>query len=172
LGTGSYPRRNSLKIPDTRGPYSADIFLNILYYSAGRKLPTDIEIVHQLRTDMGLYETQRLMIRGTIEWAEKLGANVNKAERAMGEVEEIYKEAQGEYAEGEYDAAVLSLGVAMVEAEAALELAFKTKKEAMFYIYAVEWLVTTGTLLISGSIIYTLMIRRRLYREIESTKFR
>ena len=152
-------------------PYSGDVFLNIVYYSTGRKLPTDIDVVHQLRTNLGLYETQRLMIRGTIEWAEKLGANVNKAERALGDVEGIYKRALVEYSEGEYGIAVGSLDEAMMEAELALEIAFKTKQEAMFYIYAVEWLATTGTLMISGSVIYTLMIRRRLYREVETTRY-
>ena len=151
-------------------PYSGDVFLNIIYYSTGRILPTDIEVVHQLRTSLGLYETQRLMIRGTIEWAEKLGANVNRAERAMGEVEEIYRSALGEYSQGEYDSAVTTLEEAMVEAGAALEIAFKTKQEAMFYIYVVEWLATTGTMLLSGSVLYTLMIRRRLYREVGTTR--
>jgi hypothetical protein len=150
--------------------YSGDVFLNIIYHSAGRKLPTDIEVVHQLRTTIGLYQLQRLMIRGTIEWADKLGAKVNKAERALGEVEDIYERALDEYSEGEYDAAASSIEEAMVEAEIALGVAFKTKKEAMLYIYAVEWLVTTGTLLASSSIIYTLMIRRRLYREVETTR--
>jgi hypothetical protein len=150
--------------------YSGDVFLNIVYHSAGRRLPTDIEVVHELRTTIGLYQLQRLMIRGTIEWAEKLGANVNRAERALGEVEDIYERALDEYSEGEYDAAASSMEETMAEAEAALGVAFKTKKEAMLYIYAVEWLVTTGTLLFSSSIIYTLMVRRRLYREVETTR--
>ncbi len=151
-------------------PYSGDVFLNIVYYSLGRKLPTDIEVVHTLRTSLSLYQTQRLMIRGTIEWAEKLGANVNRAEKALGEAEGVYKAAVDEYISGEYDAASQSLENAMEEAENALQVAFKTKQDAMFYIYAVEWLVTTGVLLLSGSILYTLMIGRRLYKEVATTR--
>ncbi len=151
-------------------PYSGDVFLNIVYYSMGRSLPDNIELIHEMRTRLGLYQTSRLMIRGTIEWAEKLGANVRKAESALGEVEETYKLALNQYASGEYDEAMRSLNLAMESSEDVLELAFKTKREAMFYIYAVEWLVTTGVLLLSGSIVYTLMIRRRLYKEVETTR--
>lgn len=151
-------------------PYSGDVFLNIVYYSLGRKLPTDINVVHTLRTSLSLYLTQRLMIRGTIDWAEKLGANINKAEEALGDAEEVYKEAVGEYNSGEYDLALQSLERAAQQAESALQVAFKTKQEAMFYIYVVEWSVTTGALLLSGSILYTLMVRRRLYREVATTR--
>ena len=152
-------------------PYSGDVFLNIVFYSFGRPIPTDISLVHEIRTRFGLYQTQRLMIRGTIEWAERLGANTHKAERALGEVEEIHELAMTQYADGEYEESMNSLGAAMEKAVIALELAYKTKRGAMFYIYVVEWLVTTGALLLSGSVLYTLMIRRRLYRAIDTTRF-
>jgi hypothetical protein len=151
-------------------PYSADVFLNIAYYSMERPLPTDIVMIHQLRASIGLYRTSRLMIRGTIEWADKLGANTRKAEKALGDVEEFYNRALGQYVTGEYEESMASLEAAMEESERALAVAFKTKQEAMFYIYVVEWLVTTGVLLLSGSVLYTLMVRRRLYREIETTR--
>jgi len=50
-------------------------------------------------------------------------------------------------------------------------MAFKLKDDAMFYAYVIQWLVTSGTLLLSGSILYTLMVRRRLYKAMESTRF-
>ena len=151
-------------------PYSGDVFLNIIYYSADRRLPDDINVVHALRKDLNLYLTQRLTIRGTIEWAEKLGANVNKAEVALGEAEEIYRTAVDEYMAGEYDASAQYLDDALAEAGNALQVAFRTKQDAMFYIYAVEWLVTTGALLLSGSVLYSLMVRRRLYKEVMTTR--
>jgi hypothetical protein len=151
-------------------PYSGDVFLNIIYYSAGRVLPSDINVVHSLRRSLSLYQTQRQMIRGTIDWAEKLGANVRKAEVALGEAEDTYGTAVEEYMSGEYDSSSEYLEDALAEADDALQVAFETKQEAMFYIYAVEWLVTTGALLLSGSILYSLMVRRRLYREVGTTR--
>ena len=153
-------------------PYSGDVFLNIIYYSAGRVLPDDINVVHSMRRSLSLYQTQRLMIRGTIEWAEKLGANTRRAEIALGDAEEVYKTAVDLYVSGEYDESAAYLEDAVAAAEKAQEVAFRTKEGAMFYIYAVEWLVTTGVLLLSGSVLYSLMVRRRLYREVATTGFR
>ena len=34
----------------------------------------------------------------------------------------------------------------------------------------IEYLVVTATCLITGTVLYTLMVRRRLYREVEMTK--
>ncbi len=153
-------------------PYSGDVFLNIIYYSAGRVLPDDINVVHAMRRSLSLYQTQRLMIRGTIEWAEKLGANTRRAEMALGDAEEVYRTAVDLYVSGEYDESAAYLENAVAAAENAQEVAFKTKEGAMFYIYAVEWLVTTGVLLLSGSVLYSLMVRRRLYREVATTGFR
>ncbi len=151
-------------------PYAGDVFLNIAFHSFGRPLPEDIELVHEIRDRFDIYETNRLLIRGVIEWADKLGANTRKAEDALGEVKDLYDEAVQNYAAGEYEQSLSSLSDAMEESKNALDIAYDTKKTAMFYIYAVEWLATTGTLLLSGSVLYTLMVRRRLYRSIETTR--
>jgi len=155
---------------ESTNPYSGDVFLNIVYYSMGRALPTDIGVVHRLRESFGLYEISKQMVRGAIDWADKLGANVQAAEKALGKVEETHNLALTQYGSGEYEESAQTLEQAMKEADDALELAYRIKRQAMLYIYVVEWSVTTGTLLLSGSVLYALMIRRRLYRAVETTK--
>jgi len=40
----------------------------------------------------------------------------------------------------------------------------------MFWIYTIEWLAVTATLMLSGIALWELMIRRRIYREVEITR--
>jgi hypothetical protein len=152
-------------------PYAQDVFLNIVFYSFGRPLPEDIEIVHEVRTGFEVFRRNRLLILGTVELAEKFGANTYRVEEAMSGLNDLHERARDEYSSGEYEGALGSLDEAASEAERILDLAFRLKDEAMFYAYVIQWLVTSGTLLLSGSILYSLMVRRRLYRDIESTRF-
>ena len=46
------------------------------------------------------------------------------------------------------------------------------KQRALFWIYLTEWLAVTAVLLLSGFVLWTLMIRRRLYGEVRSTRLR
>jgi hypothetical protein len=40
------------------------------------------------------------------------------------------------------------------------------------WVYIIEWFVAVSTLFISGFILWTLMVRRRLYREIDATRLK
>jgi hypothetical protein len=152
-------------------PYAQDVFLNIVFHSFGRPLPDDIELVHEVRTGFEIFRRSRLLILGTTELAEKFGANTYKVEEAMAGLNEMQDRAREEYSSGEYETALGTLDDAATEADRILKLAFRLKDEAMFYAYVIQWLVTSGTLLLSGSVLYSLMVRRRLYRDIESTRF-
>jgi hypothetical protein len=152
-------------------PYAQDVFLNVVFHSIGRPLPEDIEVVHEVRTGFEVFRRARLLILGTVELAEKFGANTFKVEEEMAGLNDLHERARDEYSSGEYEASLDTLDEASMEADRILELAFDLKDEAMFTAYVIQWLVTSGTLLLSGSILYSLMVRRRLYRDIESTRF-
>jgi hypothetical protein len=50
--------------------------------------------------------------------------------------------------------------------------ALKLKDQALFWIYVSEWSVVTGTFLLCSFVVWSLMVKRRLYREVEETKLR
>jgi hypothetical protein len=50
-------------------------------------------------------------------------------------------------------------------------LAIEVKNRALFWVYVVEWLAVTGTSMITGFILWTIMVRRRLYRMVKTTRF-
>jgi hypothetical protein len=45
------------------------------------------------------------------------------------------------------------------------------KNRALLWVYMIDWLVTSAALFISGYVLWTLMVRRRLYREAKGTRF-
>ncbi len=53
----------------------------------------------------------------------------------------------------------------------ATDLALKAKDEAMLWVYVIEWLTVSGTAMITGSVLWTLMIRKAAYRPVAVTRF-
>ena len=45
----------------------------------------------------------------------------------------------------------------------------KLKERTLLWIYIIEWLVVTSTLVIMGTVVWSLMVRRRLYRQVSTT---
>jgi hypothetical protein len=50
------------------------------------------------------------------------------------------------------------------------EVADRVKGNALLWIYITEWLVTTATVMFCGFVLWTLMVRRRLYAEVGTTR--
>ena len=42
----------------------------------------------------------------------------------------------------------------------------------MLWVYVIEWLVTSATFLVSSFTLWSLLVRRKLYRQVRTTKFR
>ena len=62
-----------------------------------------------------------------------------------------------------YEEVVEGLGQLEVEA---IEL----KDRALLWVYVIEWLSVTGTAMVAGVLLWTIMVRRRLYREVGTTR--
>jgi len=45
------------------------------------------------------------------------------------------------------------------------------KDQAMLWIYLIEWSVVTATFALGGIVLWSLMVRRKLYREVQETRF-
>ena len=42
----------------------------------------------------------------------------------------------------------------------------------MVWVFVIEWLAVSGTSMLAGGLLWTLMVRRRLYKEVGETKLR
>jgi len=150
-------------------PYALDIIANIVWFSTGRELPGDPYRVHEYRSDLYEFATRKNLLVSLLDFAERFGANPSREYRKLRDVEDIKSVSTDLYLDAEFDSAVNEL-------ESALELmaelegeSRELKDKALLWVYFVEWAVTTGVFLFAGFVLWTLMVRRRLYREVGIT---
>lgn len=156
--------------PPTENPYGVDILCNILYHSLGKDLPDDILLVHKLRRRFIEFNDRKALCLSVIEFAERFKANTDPLWREIGEVEIARKSADRAYLEHEFEESQ----EIMTRAEETLveinKRAVKLKDASLLWVFVIEWLAVTAASMICGSILWTLMIKRRLYREVKTTR--
>ncbi len=150
--------------------FYADFTVYSVYYGLGREVPQDLELMHLLRADIVGYRTERDILISLINFVEKVGANTVSLEAMIRDADLIRKEAGELYVLQDYEGCVATLGTAREELKDIELEAVKVKSRALLWIWMVEWLVVTSTLMITGFILWTVMIRRRLYREVGTTR--
>jgi hypothetical protein len=154
-----------------RWEYYLDYVGNIAYLAADGVIPEDYLLVHSLRTGFWSMRVRLTSIADTLNFVEKFGANTNPVERKMGQAGDLVRVAEDLYVSKELDAAKSKLediDEAMISLQ---EEAMSLKDQALFWVYTVEWVVTVGTSLLAGFVLWTLMIRRRMYKEVKITRF-
>jgi len=153
-----------------RWEYYPDYVANIAYLACQEEIPQDAQLMHQLRTSFLATRSRLTSVVDTINFAERFGANTNKIERRLAEVREMVQDAESLYVRHQYDSAretIRRIDQLIIKLQ---EQAIQIKDRALFWIYVVEWSVTTGTALLAGLGLWALMVRRKLYREVETTR--
>jgi len=161
----------SPKESSVSNPYSLDIVANLIWFATGRQLPEDPIKVHQYRRLVYDFNIQRMLLLSLLDFAEKFGANPAKQYSRLERVDEVGRNAAGLYLESDYDGAYDVMKEAMSQLKDLDESAAKLKDRALMWVYLVEWSVTTAVLLVAGVVLWTLMVRRALYREVAATKW-
>jgi hypothetical protein len=150
--------------------YYLDYVANMNFLNAGARVPQNLELVHNLRTRFHDYHSRWALAVSLMEFVEKFGANIAPIERRLFEIVGEEEEAERMYLMQEYEEAATMLE-GSEEAFRDLSLAMtRLKERAMLWIYIVEWFVVTGTFLVCGTILWSLMVKRRLYREVKITR--
>ncbi len=150
-------------------PYALDIIANIVWFSTGRELPEDPFKVHDFRRDLYDFGIQQSLITSLIDFAEIFGANPSNEYAELAEVQEIRGQASRFYLQRDFDVAYDTMNTALQELDSLEEKVATLKDRALLWVYVVEWLITTAALLFAGFMVWTLMVRRRLYREVGTT---
>jgi hypothetical protein len=91
-------------------------------------------------------------------------------EKRLGELEEKKRAAESLYLESDYQGAKEAISGVMghfleIESESV-----RIRRRALMWIYITEWITVTGTSMFTGFLIWTLMVKRRLYREVPTTR--
>ena len=155
----------------SENPWAMDIMSNLVLYSVGRDLPENIVIVSLARDGFWEYRTERGIILSLMDWVEKFGASTASFSEELSEID-VHWEMAGEfYLDGDYDGALSELEEGKDRAQALREDVLGAKDRALLWIYVIEYLVVSGVCTISGSVLWTLMVGRSLYRSARTTRF-
>jgi len=157
-------------VPFAGWTYYIDFVPNLMIYTATAPLPEDHVSMHLLRKKIGEYSDLRGLALSVLNFAEEFGANTVHVRAVVAEADEDMEKAKALFIKKEVDLCKYELERAIHTLEEAQELALKAKRRAMVWIYTIEWLAVTATLMLSGITVWELMIRRRIYREVETTR--
>ncbi len=150
--------------------YYIDFGSNLMIYLDNRPVPQDIDLVHALRFKMSEIAIRKSLLLSLLEFCDRFGANTGKFVEAMDEIDQVILDARPQYFELRFEEALESYRNAG-EMLADLEIkALELKDKALFWIYVIEWLAVTGTAMVCGLVLWSVMVRRKLYREVRMTR--
>ncbi len=152
-----------------QNPYGKDVYFAMLMYATGRDIPEDVVMVHQLRFRFHEYAEVKGFILSLMEFVDRFGANTDVLAQKMGDMDEEWKEARGSYLLQDFQGSWRSMEQLLGDISTLRSDALKIKDRALLWIYVVEWLTVSGTFLVAAFSVWSLMVRRRLYRQVEST---
>lgn len=150
--------------------YAPDIVVNLILYGTKSGLIEDVEVYHRIKTIFTQFRTRMAVLISLKEFVDKFGANTEKAHIMIRDLEEMGQEGRDHYMDQEFVRCEESMNEAFDycnEVEAAIK---KLKDEALLWVYVIEWAVTTSVLILSSFVLWTLMVRRRLYRAVKTTR--
>lgn len=153
-------------------PYGLDMVMNMVLYSTGRELPEDIEVLHSIRQKFTEYRMRKQLIVSTMEFGEKFGGQMSKTEQSLEGLNEQYRLAMDSYLLQKEARTFHILNELLANSKEANEIATRELDRVLFWVHVINWLIVTSTFMISGFVLWTLMVKRRLYREAGSTQLR
>ena len=150
--------------------YYGDFASNLVLYVAGVHVPAEHELRHIFKTQIAKYEDQKRLLMATIDFVEKFNANTRTLTKEIGENEEKRRKAEQLYISQDFQSAVNLMDQVISRADQLADESVKLRDRALFWVHLIEYLVVTATCMIAGTVLYSLMVRRRLYREVYVTK--
>ncbi len=150
--------------------YYKDYFINHVYLAGGVEIPEDLELVHRVREQLETFRDQRAFVIGMIDFIDRFGANTRPVELMLAEATPMRKMAEGLYIDQRYDEASEVLRDASSMFDRINAKATELRDQALLWVYVIEWSAVSATSLVTGVVIWALMVRRKLYREVAVTR--
>jgi hypothetical protein len=142
----------------------------MVYRISGRSLPEDHVMFQRLTTEFSDYQTYSAILSSLLSFIDQFGGNVAGLYRNMDQIGELKSKANALYLGEEYDESLRLIEQARQKQSDLIEEGLSEKDRALIWIYLLEWCVVTSTLLLSGTVLWSLMVKRRLYSEVGQTK--
>ncbi len=158
-------------LPWTRGwAFFPEAMIYLTYRTAERALPQDVLLFRQLITDFLEYEERRSMAASVIGFVEQFGGRTDRLFQRFDDAAQMKAGADAAYLAGDYDRCLDIMREVKADQLAMMEDAMKAKDSALLWVYITEWCALTATIMVSGLVVWGLMVRRRLYREVGSSR--
>lgn len=152
--------------------YSPEMLMNMIYWLAGTELIDDVEVFHKVKSYFTEFRARLKVLVSLTEFIDRFGASTTRIREEVAALEEVYAEASGHYLDHSFVDSEIQIKRALDGLPSAEEEARREKERALAWVYAIEWLVSASVFFISGFSLWTLMVRRRLYRDVQVTKLR
>jgi hypothetical protein len=152
--------------------YTPEILMNMVFWLADTELIDDVEVFHRVKTDFSEFRARRAVLLSLADFIDNFGANTQGIQVEVVKLEETYKEAVERYLEHDFVQSEAAIKAGLAKFAEAEEVARREKNRALLWVYVIEWLVSSSAFFTSGFVLWTLMVRRRLYRDVETTKLR
>ncbi len=171
FGPSSEPYQlHTMCTPGDPWEYALDFGANLMIYLDRRPVPQDVELVHRVRKSMFEFGTRKSLLVGLLEFCDSFGANTNSINMRLDEANRIALDALPAYLELRFEDVVEAYEQAH-EALGEIEKdAMELKDRALLWVYVIEWLTVTATAVVTGFVLWSVMVRRRLWREVHTTK--
>jgi len=111
------------------------------------------------------------MLVSVLEFVERFGASTVTLYNELDQIDDLEKVAEDHYRRNEYDEASETFDEVHLAWNELNTKAIKLKDNALAWIYLIEWLVVSGASMVTGLVVWSLMIRRRYYRGVRTTRF-
>lgn len=156
-------------IHQSENRYGHEMFLNLVLYLAGRPISQDIVEMHRTNQDREEMRFRRDNVISAIDFAASFGVNTQSVAEELATIDARMKEADALYLDGEFGQSSETVASCISSLEDLFGKTLALKDMALAYLYLSEWLAVTGTLVICGSVLYEVMVRRRVYRVVGTT---
>jgi uncharacterized membrane protein len=152
--------------------YHYDFASNLVIYLADRPVPQDTEIVSRARTEILRISLRRSILVDLLEFGELFGADTGKILSRIEEVDAVISQANQQFVQLRFEEMLETSKPIESMLEELEQEAMEIKDQALLWVYAIEWLAVTGTALTCAFILWTVMIQRKLYKEVQVTRAR
>ncbi len=150
--------------------YLPDYIFNQVSFVGGIPLPEDFNLVHVTRISFVAYSDRKRGTLAVVDFVERFGADSTGVARRLDSMDDQHALATDLYLQGDYQAAgdlLFELLDGFTDLEADL---LRARDRAFFWIYLAEWTAVMGVAMACGVTLWTLMVRRKLYREASTTR--
>jgi uncharacterized membrane protein len=147
-----------------------DFLIYLTYFGADKPIPLDVYRAHRIREEINTHLAKSALLMSLLEFVEKFGGSTVKLYEELEDLNDLEKVAEEHYRIDDYDGAAEIFEDVHLAWNELNTKAIEVKQNALVWVYVIEWLTVSAAAMISGVFLWYVMISRRLYREMGTTR--